>query len=502
MLGHLKTADSSALFPLREIPVFNVREPGYHRLTVAMGDWPVISDPESNLEAAPCDLSLVGHVITHELDLPLGEIRVRNGVIEAVRDSPGPAEACRRRIDVGEALLLPGAVDVHVHSRSHLGEGMSAATRSAAAGGVTTLVEMPFDAGAPVWNAERVQAKKEMAGQESLVDVVLCATIRPGGGLREAPAMLDAGAGCFKLSTFQTDPDRFPRTPDHELLEAFSLMAEHGVRVCMHAENDEIVHALLSQLASQGRRPRAHAESHPPISETMAVAGLLELARETRAPLHLCHLSLGHSFELVARYREAGVPVTGETCPHYLVFEEADLDRLGARVKTNPPPRLAVEREQLWRSVELGLIDMVSSDHAPWPLELKEQPNIFENASGAPGVETLVSVTLSEGLRRGVSPGRLSWLLSTAPAAAFGLDHLKGDLRPGLDADIIAVKRSAYALDERQLHSTAGWSPYQGRDLEARVVLTVSRGDVVWDGQCFLGEGGRGEVLRPRRLQW
>jgi allantoinase len=451
--------------------------------------------------SGPCDLSLVGHVVTTEIDLPRGEIRVKDGLIEAVSESPAPRESCRERLDLGDDFLIPGAVDVHVHSLSHPGEGMAAATRSAAAGGVTTIVEMPFDAGAPVWNAERVAAKRAAAEAESLIDMVLCATIRPGGGLAEAAPMLAAGAGCFKLSTFETDPDRFPRTPDDELLAAFRFAAEQGVRVCMHAENDEIVHALLSALRSRGDRATAHADSHPPISETAAVAVLLELARETRAPLHLCHLSLPHSFDLVDRYREIGIPVTAETCPHYLVFEEGDLDRLGGRVKINPPPRSDTDREGLWVMIRSGSATIVSSDHAPWPLELKKRPNIFDNASGAPGVETLVPVTISEGLRRGLALKDLIALLCAGPADAFGLSHIKGDLRPGADADIVALESSSYRLDEGRLHSTAGWSPYHDMLLQTRVILTVARGEVVWDGESVRGDPGRGRVLTPRRVR-
>lgn len=449
------------------------------------------------MRAMECDLAVIGHVVCRAGRFPRGEVRIREGRVVAV--SPTPGEARRReQIDVGDAYVLPGVIDPHVHSLSHPGEGVSAATRSAAAGGVTTVMEMPFDSTGPIWTAGRLTAKRQMVANEAHVDVALYATVRPGGGAGEIPGLAGAGAACFKVSTYHTDPERFPRTPDNEMLEVFRAIAATGRRVCLHAENDEIVKALVAALRADGERdPRLHCASRPPVTETAAVANALELSRGTGVKLHFCHLSLPRSVELVRSYARQGVPATGEVCPHYLTFAEDDMLVHGARLKINPPVRADADVDGLWELLRADAIDALASDHAPWPLSEKDRPNIFDNSSGAPGVETLLPVVASEGLhRRGVSIESLVRATSWRPAAIFGLGHRKGDLRPGLDADIAVFDPSAeWTLDEANQHSNAGWSPYHGRALRGRVTMTISRGEVVYDGKQVTSVPGRGRIV-------
>jgi len=176
------------------------------------------------------------------------------------------------------------------------------------------------------------------------------------------------------------------------------------------------------------------------------------------------------------------------------------MEREGGRLKINPPLRTASEVNRLWQLLSAGLIDVVSSDHAPWPLADKTRPAIFDNHSGAPGTETLVSVLAAGLIARGESLGALAQLVAAAPARIFGLSHAKGSLNPGMDADVIAFDPGMpFTLDESAMHSNAGWSPYHGMALPGRVVLTVARGEVVWDGSRLLGAVGRGRIVGRAR---
>jgi allantoinase len=224
----------------------------------------------------------------------------------------------------------------------------------------------------------------------------------------------------------------------------------------------------------------------------------LELAHEAGARVHLHQLSLSRSFDLVARYRDEGTAATGETLVHHLLFHEDDLATAGGRLKLNPPLRSAANRQALWDRVASGAIAVVASDHSPWPLAAKTRPRILENESGMPGLETFPSVLLSEAIARAVPLERVAQVAAHGPARTFGLDAAKGDLRPGLDADLVVFDpAAAWTVDRDALRTSAGWDPYEGRRIPGRVVMTIARGRVVWDGARVLGEPGWGRWVRP-----
>jgi allantoinase len=304
----------------------------------------------------------------------------------------------------------------------------------------------------------------------------------------------------FKLSLFETDPNRFPRIDDAELLEAFRLIRQTGLRVGVHAEDGEIVNRLVGEFRALGKTyPRAHCETRPPISETASVNLALELALTAGAKLHIYHASLPRTFDLVERYRSDGLAATAETCPHYLLMEEADMDVLGARAKINPPLRSHEARAGLWELLAAGRVDMVTSDHSPWRLDKKGNPDIFANASGAPGVQTLLPLLFSEGVATGrLDIGTFSRVMAEGPARAFNLYPRKGVLAVGADADLVVIDpTNSWTITTETLQSTAGWSPYEGRELRGRVVRTIARGRVVYDGSQVVGLPGAGTFVRP-----
>jgi allantoinase len=405
------------------------------------------------------------------------ELTIADGRIESVGDASPSA------LDFGDALLLPGAVDVHVHTRSYAGEGIAACTRAAAAGGVTTIVDMPYDASGPIDSLAAFEAKIADVDSEAHIDVALWATVPPRGSLDEVGALVDAGAAAFKLSTFETHPERFPRIPDGQLLAAFASIAAAGGLAGVHAENDEIVRAgIAAELAAgHGADPLAHARSRPPVAETEAIGRCLELARATGVRLHVCHVSTPRGVALVRAARAEGVDVTAESCPHYLLLDESDLLRRRGEAKINPPLREA--------ALPPGGLDLISSDHVGWPRERKRGgTDIFAAASGAPGVELLVPLVHDL-----LGARALSELVSEAPARRFGLWPRKGNLAPGADADMLVLDPSAeWEIEPGALITPAGWSPYAGRRVRGRVIAAFSRGVQVWDGSAVTSAPGHG----------
>ncbi|WP_371537495.1 amidohydrolase family protein [Streptomyces sp. NBC_00466] len=450
---------------------------------------------------------VAGLVETAEGTFEHGRVLIQGGTVSAVVPgdvAPGDG-ACpggARVIDVGESFVLPGAVDAHVHSYSHAGEGLRAATSAAAAGGVTTIVEMPFDGTGPVNSRERLEAKLAKVADEAVIDVAVLGTLEPGGGWRRAGELVEGGVVGFKVSLFDTDPFRFPRIDDAELLDVAAAVGEAGSTLCTHAENNEIIKALLADGSNQASTdPRVHGRTRPPVSETLGVLTAMEIAADRGNALHLCHLSTGRSADLVAWYRGQGVDVTFETCPHYLLLTEEDMVRQRGRLKINPPLRGSADREAMWQAVISGTASVISSDHAPWPSSLKDHERILDNSSGTPGTETLVSTTLGACLRRygaGKEFSRTVAALTENPADRYGFGGRKGRLAPGYDADIMVLTPSPdWQIEASELHSNAGWSPYDGHAPGARVTLTISRGDVVWDaGKGLAGAAGRGAQVR------
>jgi allantoinase len=444
----------------------------------------------------PLDLVVQGNIVVPGSVLEDGIVGVRDGQIVGLYDGQA-APPHRQAVDARGQYVLPGLIDAHVHCFSTPNEGFTDATRSAAAGGVTTIIEMPYDQGRPVISREAFLDKRERLEAQSVVDVALLATIKKTGGLDQIPLMAEAGACGVKVSLYETDPNRFPRIPDAELLDAFRLVRETGLPIGLHCENDELVTAYTERFRASGAEPIAHCQSRPDIVETSAVLQALEFALTTGVRVHIYHASLARSFELVDWYRQQGASVTAETCTHYLCLSEEDMARLGARGKINPPLRAAGEKDKLWAMCADGTVDQITSDHAPWLPEFKNHPNIFDNASGAPGVEALASMIYSEG----VATGRLTIhdyvrLLAETPARIFGLAPRKGQLHVGADADLTIIDPDArWTLDEANHHSSAGWSPYHGWELQGRVTKTVLRGQVVYDGQQVLAEPGAGQFI-------
>ncbi len=455
-------------------------------------------DPGSASTAAAHDLVVCGDLALPDGTLlEAGYLGVHEGVIREI--STGPLEGTRR-LDATGHLILPGFIDAHVHTRSSLAEGIAVTTRAAAAGGTTTIIDMPFDKPArPVDSVQRLTQKIEDVEAEAMIDVGLYATFPPAGDLGIIEEMAAAGAAGFKVSTIEVDPVRFPRIPDGRLYEAFQEIARTGRPVAAHQENQEIVFDQAAAFRTRGATaPIDHALSRPPVAEAEAAGRLLELAYWTGAHLHMVHGTLPRTFDLIATHRSLGVHATGETCLQYLLLTMEALREQGGRAKCNPPLRAVEHVDGLWRQLREGAIDIVTSDHSPYPLDLKEIDDIFEVNAGLPGVETLGTLLYSEGVATGrIELQQFLQLVASGPAAVFALPR-KGRLEVGADADFVVFDRDArWILEEGTLHHPVGWSPYDGREVRGRVLQTWLAGRRVYAEGTFDVDPGNGRFLAP-----
>lgn len=443
------------------------------------------------------DLVLAGTVVTSTEVIEGGYVAVSDGRIAAV--GAGPPPQARDRHDLGNALILPGAIDAQVHSLSQKGqEDFVWSTRSAAAGGVTTIVDMPYDEDNLVCSAAAVARKVAHAGPQARVDFALYGTIDPEEGGSRIAEQAAAGVAGFKFSTFGTDPKRFPRIPPPLLAEAFAEVAKTGLTAGVHNEDDESVRAAMAKVQAAGISDwRAHGLSRPPLTELLATLQIYETGAQTGCPAHVVHCSLGRGYEIAADYRARGFAATIECCIHYLTLDEEDVRRLGGKAKINPPIRGRQEVEKLWRHVAAGNVTMVSTDHVSWSEDRKTSPDMLTNASGVPGLEVLVPLFVKGALARDLPLTWAARLLAGNPARHFRLDHRKGALEIGKDADIAVLEPRPRRYEAAASgHNVVGWSPYDGIGLPWTVSGTWLRGRQVFDGTSVAAPGP-GEWVRP-----
>jgi allantoinase len=445
------------------------------------------------------DLVLAGTVVTPHRVIEGGFVAVRDGLVAEV--GIGKAPAARERHDLGRALILPGAIDAQVHSLSQKNqEDFVWSTRSAAAGGVTTIVDMPYDEGNLVCSAAAVQRKLAHAAPQARVDFALYGTVDPTEGAARIAEQAEAGVAAFKFSTFGTDAKRFPRIPPQLLHSCFSAIARAGLAAGVHNEDHEAIDAYLAEVKAAGITDwRAHGLSRPPITELLAMAEVFEIGADTGCPAHVVHCSLGRGYDMAAGYRAQGYDATVECCIHYLVLdEEHDVARLGGKAKINPPIRPRAEVEKLWRHVAAGNVWLVSTDHVSWSEERKSDPEMLKNASGVPGLEVMIPLFVKGALERGIPLTWAARLMAANPARHFRIDDQKGALTVGRDADIVVLTPEETVYDAAASgHNVVGWSPYNGIKLPWTVAATYLRGEQVFDGTT-VAEPGTGRFVRPQ----
>jgi allantoinase len=444
------------------------------------------------------DLVVRGDIVVSDAVIADGFVAVSDGRVALV--GAGQPPAARDSADMRGRWVIPGVIDGQVHSGSQADrEGLGWASRAAAAGGVTTMVDMPYDDPEPVWNADLFRAKAACADRDCHVDVALYATISEAAGPVTIPDLIAAGACAFKFSTFEAAPGRFPRIPEDMLYEAFRAIAPSGLACGVHNQDQELTRKNIARLIAAGDTGwDAYGRAHTPLIENLATVTTYELGALTGARAAVVHCSLSRGFEICEMYKRAGHPVAIETCVQYLMLDgEDDMRRLGARLKHYPPMRPRSEIELLWGHIAAGHCDFVSSDHVSWGLERKSNPNIFKNASGGPGLETLLPAFWTGCDEHGLPPTTVVRMLCDGPARHFRLRDRKGSFDPGADADIAVVEPGRFVFDASKSLSAAEWSAFDGREMTVRVAATFLRGALVYDGTNIVTAPGSGRFQRP-----
>lgn len=433
------------------------------------------------------------------LVLPEGVVRgglsVEEGRIAEISMSELPKG--ERDIDAKGKLVIPGAIDSHVHfydpNYAHR-EDFEGGSRAAAAGGVTSVVVMPLDT--PMLAPKELKGAIKAGRRQSLIDFALHAGNMTGEAIKHITADIELGVKSFKLFTcapYGVDEETF--------VELMRAVDEAGGTPFVHAEDDEILQAKTERLRGAGRNdPLAHAESRPNEAEEKAVKWVLEQAHEINCRLHLAHITTRQGVKLVKEAKDKRLQVTAETCPHYLLFTKEDMQEKGPYLKVNPALKTEADNAALWEALAEGTIDVVVTDHAPGTTEEKEVgwDNIWEAQIGAPGVETLLPLMLSEGVARGrLLIERLVDALCARPAKIFGFYPQKGAIRVESDADLILVDMKKRAkIEAEKLHYKVGWTPYEGMEVEGWPIMTISRGTIIAEDGDVLGKPGHGRYIK------
>lgn len=448
------------------------------------------------LSTTTADLAIRGGRVVTEDGVREADVLIAGGVFDAVVE-PGHGKAFDE-IEARGLHVFPGVVDAHAHVNEpgrEEWEGWRAATRGAAAGGVTTLADMPLNSLPPTVDVAAVQAKESCAARAAIVDYALW-----GGLVGPDPAPLrelrTSGVVGLKAFLCPSGVPEFPHLGAGTLGPALAAATEAGHLVAVHAEDEALVAKGTEQLHTMNRRDRAAwLESRPPAAERRAIERLADAARETGARVHVVHASSSAAVTAVLRSRERGASMTVETCPHYLSFSAEDVDRVGPTLKCAPPIRDASSRERLWQHVLAGEIDLVASDHSPCTADLKARgdDDIWEAWGGVTGIQSFLPVMLTEGVhRRGLRLPALARLVAAAPARLLGLWPQKGAIRAGADADVVLVAlEREWALEAEQLQARSGLSPYVGRSFHGAVVRTLVRGVTVFDDGEFVEDKPR-----------
>lgn len=419
-----------------------------------------------------------------------GVILIRDGVIDGVADSEPPGVPVD---DAGDLVLMPGLVDSHVHINEpgHTDwEGFETATKAAAAGGVTTVVDMPLNCLPVTTSSEALGAKLARAAGKLWVDCGFYGGLVPESRDSLTP-LAEAGVLGFKAFLCHSGLDEFPNVSEEDLRRAMPAIARAGVPLLVHCE-------LISKKGSPGiSRPTSYQEyllSRPPSWESDAVDLMIRLSKEFFCKVHIVHVSSSDVIPALQKARRDGIAVTAESCPHYLCFASEEIDDGDTRFKCAPPIRDRENRERLWEALRTGVIDCVVSDHSPCPPDLKAGD--FQSAWG--GISSLqfgLPVIWTQAMKRGFSiPDVAKWMCRN-PAELAGLSGRKGVISPGYDADLVAWDPEGEVfVDSTEIHHRHKVTPYDGMSLTGKVFHTYVRGHKVFDDGAHVGEP-RGRVL-------
>jgi allantoinase len=461
----------------------------------------------------------------HRVILPDGErpasVHIDRGTIAAI-GAYDDARAGADVLDAGDLVVSAGIVDTHVHvnepGRTEW-EGFDTATRAAAAGGVTTIVDMPLNSVPATTSVRGLDAKREAARRQCHVDVAFWGGVVPGNH-GELNALVDAGVRGFKCFLVPSGVDEFPAVDEADLRQALPILATRGVPLLVHAESPRVIAEWGMRNAERAlpRNPRnpqsaipnpqsaipnpqspipnpqsyaTYLATRPPEAEVDAIRLMIRLASEFGVRTHIVHVAAAEAVNEIARARASGVPITAETCPHYLTFAAEDVPDGATVYKCAPPIRESWHREALWEGLVGGMLDLVATDHSPAPPALKCAGDFLRAWGGIASLELSLAATWTGARARGCGPPDLARWMSAAPASLAGLTDRKGAIAVGRDADLIVWDPDAvFTVDAPALQQRHKQTPYAARRLLGVVRTTLLRGERVWDAGRLVKAGG------------
>lgn len=403
---------------------------------------------------------------------------VKNGKIVKLQVAAGaPRDAGLPVIDFGSSVLLPGLVDTHAHinepGRTEW-EGFETATRAAAAGGITTVIDMPLNSIPATTSLAALKTKASAAEGKCRIDYGFWGGVVPGNAAELEP-MVKAGAFGFKCFLCPSGVDEFPHVDVADLRIAMPILARLGVPLLVHAE----IETPVELTEKDPRKYRGFLESRPQKWEVDAIRMMIELARETGCRTHIVHLSAAEALESIVRARSEGVKITAETCPHYLTFTAEEVPDGATHFKCCPPIREGSNRERLWKALSSRDIEFVVSDHSPCTpnLKLRESGDFAKAWGGIAGLQFGLPVIWTGMCERELSIGELAQWMSARTAAFLGLGLRKGSLAPGMDADFVVFDPDAETeIKSSEVLHRHNLTPYSGRKIRGRVLKTYLRG--------------------------
>jgi len=427
------------------------------------------------------------HVVTAQGVRP-ASVHIERGRVVRVGALDDPASSRDGDVlDAGDLIVMPGLVDTHVHvnepGRTDW-EGFETATRSAAAGGVTTLLDMPLNSIPATTNVTALRAKARAAVGKTWVDVGFIGGVVPGNAAALGP-LAEAGVLAFKCFLVPSGVPEFEHVTEPDLEVALPHVAATGLPLMVHAELPAPIEAATLEAAAGDPTVYAtYRASRPPAAEHEAVALMIRLGAMTGARVHIVHVSSADSTTMIAHARERGVAISGETCPHYLVLDGEAIPNGATEFKCAPPIRGRADRDGLWDALGADRIDMIVSDHSPCPPILKgrDSGDFFVAWGGIASLQLGASVVWTAMRERGLAIEQLVYWMSSAPARLAGLEDRKGAIVPGCDADLVLFDPNAQQTVEagRLLHRHPV-TPYLGARLRGTVEATYVRGTLAYD---------------------
>jgi dihydroorotase len=422
-----------------------------------------------------------------------GDLRIVNGKIVELGKNLAISQNV---VDATGLFILPGVIDSHVHMRDPgltEFEDFGTGTAAAAAGGVTTVLEMPNTL-PPVDSTKNVKEKKDRIATKAVIDFGLFGVLHDSN-LDQVPDMIKSGVVGLKAFMGPTTGN-IPPPSDATVFEALLLSNKFGFPIAFHAENASMIAYYTALVKQMGRvDARAHCDSRPAICEIEAINRISFLTLKSQGHGHVVHVSTGEGVKIISEYKKLGASVTCETNPQYLSMTEEDQDRYGSLAKINPPLRTSNDRSALWEGIDTGVIDTLGSDHAPHPVERKKEPNIWDAPSGFIGVETLVPIMMDFVAKGRITLQKLASLTSQNPAMLYKLWPNKGRIGLGADGDLTIVELGKeHFIKAQELHSKQKITPFDGQSVNGVVKYTIVRGNIVYDGNVGPPAG---EWVRP-----